>query len=346
MRMNWLCVLALGLAVTFAGVAGAVQMPTPMVYLNMEGNLANSGAGGSAYDGTIEMIGPNGGTPIYVTGMNSQGIKINPDLIYLDGTADEDAANDVAIPYTLTDKGTIALWYSFTSPHYDYQQLFNNSGHHDQWECWADAYDGHDEGKGHCVGARAGGYYTEDMMMSYGDGWHHVALTWARHDADPTKVDFTIYYDGATTDGARVTDVTWADPGDTVYLGGNYGNSNGNGTWDEVLIFDECLTDDQIVAVMDYATVPGDANNDGKVDGSDVTILAGNWQAGVDGSDGVTWGMGDFNNDGKVDGSDVTILAGNWQYGVTATASAVPEPSMIMLLLTAIGSLLIWKRRS
>ena len=63
--------------------------------------------------------------------------------------------------------------------------------------------------------------------------------------------------------------------------------------------------------------IPGDANNDGKVDGSDVTILAGNWQVGVGGVGGADWGMGDFNGDGAVDGSDVTILAGNWQAGVT-----------------------------
>ena len=85
--------------------------------------------------------------------------------------------------------------------------------------------------------------------------------------------------------------------------------------------------------------IPGDANNDGKVDGSDVTILAGNWQKGV--SDGLTaiWEEGDFNGDGKVDGSDVTILAGNWQYGVTAAAAAVPEPSILigLLMLGLIG---------
>ena len=77
---------------------------------------------------------------------------------------------------------------------------------------------------------------------------------------------------------------------------------------------------------------PGDANGDGKVDGSDVTILAGNWQKGV--SDGLTakWEEGDFNGDGKVDGSDVTILAGNWQYGVNAAAASVPEPSVLVLL--------------
>ena len=43
---------------------------------------------------------------------------------------------------------------------------------------------------------------------------------------------------------------------------------------------------------------------------------------------------GDANNDGMVDGSDVTILAGNWQYGVTPEASAVPEPTTLVLLLT------------
>ena len=95
-----------------------------------------------------------------------------------------------------------------------------------------------------------------------------------------------------------------------------------------------------LVALAATVLVPGDANRDGKVDGSDVTILAGNWQAGVDGSGGVTWEMGDFNSDGKVDGSDVTILAGNWQAGVETTASAVPEPSMLGLLLLLAGSVL------
>ena len=88
----------------------------------------------------------------------------------------------------------------------------------------------------------------------------------------------------------------------------------------------------------------GDANRDGKVDGSDVTILAGNWQAGVAGSGGVTWDMGDFNGDGKVDGSDVTILAGNWQSGVTAAAASVPEPGTLALLLGAIINLFAGRR--
>ena len=76
--------------------------------------------------------------------------------------------------------------------------------------------------------------------------------------------------------------------------------------------------------------LPGDANGDGKVNGSDVTILAGNWQILVD----ATWDMGDFNGDGAVNGSDVTILAGNWQAGVnTTTALTVPEPGTLLTLL-------------
>ena len=88
--------------------------------------------------------------------------------------------------------------------------------------------------------------------------------------------------------------------------------------------------------------VAGDANGDGKVDGSDVTILAGNWQAGVPNGDtsNVTWSMGDFNGDGKVDGSDVTILAGNWQAGVTSSAFSVPEPSVATLLLLGVFALM------
>ena len=99
-------------------------------------------------------------------------------------------------------------------------------------------------------------------------------------------------------------------------------------------------------ALLDTLVIPGDANNDGKVDGSDVTILAGNWQAGVGNPNpqAITWGMGDFNHDGQVDGSDVTILAGNWQAGVAAAASAVPEPSLMVLLLTAAITLSVVRR--
>lgn len=96
----------------------------------------------------------------------------------------------------------------------------------------------------------------------------------------------------------------------------------------------------EIAATMTTPEFAGDANRDGKVDASDATILAGNWQHGVDMAEpDATWAMGDFNFDGIVDASDATILAGSWQSGVEAT-SAVPEPSTLALLLGIAGFLL------
>ena len=96
-----------------------------------------------------------------------------------------------------------------------------------------------------------------------------------------------------------------------------------------------------LLTVLAAGPVPvtGDVNGDGKVDGSDVTVLAGNWQVGVDDGQTATREMGDLNDDGRVDGADVTILAGNWQYGVEAETSAVPEPSVMALVLAALAML-------
>ena len=104
-----------------------------------------------------------------------------------------------------------------------------------------------------------------------------------------------------------------------------------------------CIDEFEIYAASS-PKVAGDANGDGKVDGSDVTILAGNWQKGVNDGLVASWEEGDFNGDGKVDGSDVTILAGNWQYGVDSAAASVPEPSTFVLLLGVLASLAVIRR--
>lgn len=51
------------------------------------------------------------------------------------------------------------------------------------------------------------------------------------------------------------------------------------------------------------AVLAGDVNNDGAVNGADITVVLGNW--------GGT-GSGDANGDGTVDGSDITVILGNW----------------------------------
>ncbi len=91
------------------------------------------------------------------------------------------------------------------------------------------------------------------------------------------------------------------------------------------------------------STVPitlGDANADGYVDVADLGILATNYDSGG----GLGWTDADFNSDGVVDVSDLGILATT--YGTAPEARAVPEPSIIGLLLGSIWSaLIVFSRR-
>ena len=172
----------------------------------------------------------------------------------------------------------------------------------------------------------------------------------------------TIYVDGeeyASYESANFPPLFDPENGAHVLLGRHMNGNDSVGCLDgsinEVRLYNYALSLEEVAEMYtlgaDYlpgeiVKVPGDANNDGKVDGSDVTILAGNWQAGVGAPDPetITWEMGDFNGDGQVDGSDVTILAGNWQYGVESAASAVPEPSMTLLVLGALAFLPVLRR--
>ncbi len=89
------------------------------------------------------------------------------------------------------------------------------------------------------------------------------------------------------------------------------------------------MFDDLTIESLDDTPVrtPGDANEDGYVDVTDLGILATNYGAGS----GFAWGDGDFTDDGIVDVSDLGILATN--YGTVPPAQAVPEPSMLVSLL-------------
>ncbi len=97
----------------------------------------------------------------------------------------------------------------------------------------------------------------------------------------------------------------------------------------------------------------GDANLDGRVDITDLGLLATNWQSAA------FWTGGDFNSDGLVDISDLGVLATNWQAGVgnptgpsldeaLATVGlsgvTVPEPSVISAAL-AVAATAVYRRR-
>jgi hypothetical protein len=107
-------------------------------------------------------------------------------------------------------------------------------------------------------------------------------------------------------------------------------------------------------------TLLGDANLDGKVNGTDFDLMATNFNQAVTNG----WDKGDFNYDGKVNGNDFVLLADNFnqfasQSAVSATDVAaldtfaaangislvnVPEPMSVgMMVTTGLG--IIRRRR-
>jgi alpha-amylase len=97
-----------------------------------------------------------------------------------------------------------------------------------------------------------------------------------------------------------------------------------------------------------FLTEYGDVNLDGKIDVTDLGILATNWQ-----TTSATWALADFTGDGIVDVTDLGLLATNWQFGVSGAGMSldqairsvglagvsVPEPTALSLLLGVAWSL-------
>ena len=65
------------------------------------------------------------------------------------------------------------------------------------------------------------------------------------------------------------------------------------------------------------SSIPGDADGDGKVDFSDLVLVARHY-----GETGVTWSAGDFNGDGSVGFDDLLIVARNYGKSVASTTAA------------------------
>lgn len=86
------------------------------------------------------------------------------------------------------------------------------------------------------------------------------------------------------------------------------------------------------------AYLPGDANLDGVVDGSDFIVWNTNKFTSGNG-----WCGADFNADGVTDGSDFIIWNSNKFLSSTASAATVPEPNAAQLALVGLG--LWWTRR-
>jgi hypothetical protein len=136
-----------------------------------------------------------------------------------------------------------------------------------------------------------------------------------------------LYEVGVTTDNPDTPEVEPAQPvGYGTWLLGDFNN-------------DGFITDAD--GIYFSVGLPGDGNGDGWVDGLDYLLWAGNF--GTHPGAGTGPGNGDYNDDGWVDGLDYLQWAGNFG---SHNASAVPEPStlVLMVLAMAVGTLGVRRR--
>jgi len=98
-------------------------------------------------------------------------------------------------------------------------------------------------------------------------------------------------------------------------------------------------------SVLVRYTYAGDGNVDGKVDLTDFTFLAANFNGS-----NKNWLQGDYNYDGTVNLTDFTFLAANFNQSLAAEGgslgSAVPEPTTVALLALGATALIARRRRS
>jgi len=151
----------------------------------------------------------------------------------------------VSISNVLGSKvGTIALWY-YARPWYDYQTLFDNAVHADYWECWINT-----SGQlGVRVTSKTGGgdrRYDLDNLRGP-NNWYHIAYVW-----DFGIGEALLYVDGVLRGTAVTHSSAWVDPDPTLCLSGTR-NTQGNGIWDEVRVYDRVLMAEEVAAL---AVVP------------------------------------------------------------------------------------------
>ena len=167
----------------------------------------------------------------------------------------------------------------------------------------------------------------------------------AKYDGDTGDLVWGLQFGD---DGEGVTRVSGTGV-DTDLVGNVYLCGNVQGTF----VFPPVDGQDILVAMYSGGNgeyLPGDANGDGTVDISDLTVLSQNWE---DYSEVKTWAQGNFNGDDYVDISDLTLLSHYWGLSTSsfeealASIGTVPEPTTFAMLIAGLVGLVAyaWRKR-
>jgi hypothetical protein len=116
-------------------------------------------------------------------------------------------------------------------------------------------------------------------------------------------------------------------------------------------ISDAAYVDAQNWAKSDMV-VPGDVNNDGAVNGLDLSMVLGKWLTKAPAGDNKYLPAGDANYDGAVNGLDLSLVLGHWlqtaatMNGNVVTTTSVPEPATFAQAMSAAALVALGARRA
>jgi hypothetical protein len=316
-----------------AGVSHAVLQDGLVSYWPMDGNFSDArGINPGTFVG--------GGTPAFSTGKFGQGIDLNGVDQFVN------VGNSSSLDMSLAGPAqnghvSISAWFRVDAFDITWQALLAKG-----------------EGSNYRIARRDAG-----SVISYAGGSGDIPTM---DLVGPSVNDGTLHHVVAISENAVSTRL-WVD-GTLVETGaaptlGNMGNSDlfigenvqargryWDGLIDDVAIWNRVLTDAEVASLwaggagasvgslIPAPPAPGDVNGDGSVNNADFEIIRGNFLESV-----TSRADGDLNLDGLVDFADFR----EWKDSSagSASASAVPEPSVLLLAALASVSFVLTQRR-